>query len=684
MRDSTRKSDASGHDDSGRKDSNRDQSEALHRLAGLQATVRNLDTLSKSVFASLSWRAGQWVANRLQTFGMRMPASTAESEMQRLIGELKEIAELPDLDRAPEPDDVVLGKLFGLSETVPRCFPAAPPQRPLHWNLAAGTARKLAVQLEDWAHPPVISVVVPVRDTRRQWLEALVESVRAQFYPYWQLVLVDDGSTKKETREALAVAEADNRIRVIQRASGGGISTATNTGIGAAGGDYVALVDHDDLLEPDALLQVARAIEATGADIVYTDEDKIEESGEEHYEPHYKPAWSPDLLLSQNYISHLSVIRRALIGEVGGLNSEFDGSQDHDLMLRACEAASEIVHVPIVLYHWRAVEGSTAREFGEKSYPWEAGRCAVEKALSRRKIAGTVELGERPGTYRVIRTVTGNPKVSILIPFRDQPRLLEQCVRSILANTDYRDYEIIGLDNQSEEPATHQLMESLAGADDRVRFEHYDHPFNFAAINNFGAGLARGEHLLLLNNDTEVIVPEWLGAMLAHSQREEVGAVGAKLLYPDARIQHAGAILGIGGVAGHSHKFLDNSANGYFSRPHLAQNVSAVTGACLMVSKMVYDELNGLEERYLPIAFNDIDFCIRLRDKGLLNVYEPAAALYHHESISRGYEDTDDKKQRFSTEVAYMHFRHPVTLGETDPYFNPNLSPHSEGFVPRN
>ena len=678
MPDSTRKS-----DDSGRKDSSRDDAEALRRLAGLQAAVRNLDTIYRGVFSSASWRAGQRLASLLRRCGMRIPVSTAEIETARLIGELKKIAEIPDLDRAPEPDDVVLGKLFRVSESRPRRYPATPPPRPVHWNLAAETTRKLKTQLNRWDTQPMFSIVVPVYNTQPDWLEALIDSVRAQFYTRWELVLVDDASTRTETQSTLAKAETNPKVRVLRRDTGGGISAATNAGIAAAAGDYIAFADHDDLLEPDALLQVARAIQQTGADIVYSDEDKIDEAGEEKYDPHYKTAWSPDLLLSQNYISHLSVMRRDLIGRAGGLNSEFDGSQDHDLLLRCVEHANEIVHVPIALYHWRAVEGSTAREYGEKSYPWEAGRNAVEKALARREIAATVELGERPGSYRVNRKVIGNPKVSILIPFRDQPRLLEQAVRSILATTDYRNYEIIGLDNQSQEPATHRLMESLAGVDDRVRFEHYDHPFNFSAINNFGASLAEGEHLLLLNNDTEVIAPEWLGAMLAHSQREEVGAVGAKLLYPDNRIQHAGAILGIGGVAGHSHKFMNNSANGYFSRPHLTQNVSAVTGACLMVKRRLYEQLGGLEERYLSIAFNDIDFCIRLRDTGLLNIYEPAALLYHHESISRGYEDSDDKKMRFSSEAGYMQFRHVSALAEPDPYFSPNLSPHSEAFLPR-
>jgi len=678
MPDPTRKS-----DDSDRADSDRDGAEMLRRLAGLQTAVRNLDTISRGVFASVSWRTGQRLANLLRRFGMRIPASSAETDMQRLIGELKEIAEMPDLDRAPKPDDLVLGKHFRLSETRPRRFPTAPPPRPAHWNLAPETLTKLNAQLDRWGAQPLVSVVVPVHNTRPEWLSALVESIRAQFYPHWRLVLVDDASTRSETRDALVEVQTDPKIRVLRRETGGGISAATNTGIAEADGDYIAFVDHDDLLEPDALLQVVRAIEHTDADVVYTDEDKIDEAGEQRFDPHYKPAWSPELLLAQNYISHLTVIRRELIDRVGGLNSEFDGSQDHDLLLRCTEQANEIVHVPMVLYHWRAAEGSTASGFGEKSYPWEAGRRVVEQALARREIAGISEKGDRPGTYRVKRAVSGSPMVSILIPFRDQPKLLEQCIRSILDKTEYEHYEIIGLDNQSAQPATLDVMRRLSDLDSRVRFETFDEPFNFSAINNFGAELATGEHLLLLNNDTEVISPGWLGAMLAHSQREEVGAIGAKLLYPDNRIQHAGAILGIGGVAGHSHKFVANDANGYFSRPHLTQNVSAVTGACLMVKKVLYEELGGLEERYLSVAFNDIDFCIRLREIGLLNIYEPAAVLYHHESISRGYEDSEEKQKRFALEVGYMQFRHALTLAGTDAYFNPNFASHSEVFVPR-
>ena len=656
---------------------------ALERLAQLQSVARNIDMMSRGVFASVSWRTGQWVAQQMRRIGLRVPVSTAETEMQRLIGELKELAELPDHDKPPMPDDVVLGRHFRVSNSRPRRFPSAPPGRPAQWNLADDTLDLLAAQFENWQHQPFISVVVPVYDTRPEWLHELFDSFQAQFYPHRELVLVDDKSKNRATRRALLEIGQREHVRVETSAKNGGISAATNQGIAVAAGDYIAFVDHDDLLEPDALLQVAHAIEQTNADIVYTDEDKLDEAGEERYDPHYKPAWSPDLLLAQNYISHLSVIRRALIDKVGGLNSDFDGSQDHDLLLRCAERANEIVHVPMVLYHWRAVEGSTARETGEKSYSWNAGRDAVEAALIRREIPGRVRLGERPGTYRVDRDLIGNPKVSILIPFRDQPRLLKQCVGSILEKTTYSNYEIVGLDNQSSQAATLELMRSLAESDERVRFERYDHPFNFSAINNFGAGLVDGEHLLLLNNDTEVISPEWLSALLMHSQRAEVGAVGAKLLYPDDRIQHAGVILGIGGVAGHSHKYLPNDSNGYFSRPHLTQNISAVTGACLMVKRALYLELGGLEKKALPVAFNDIDFCIRLRYKGLLNVYEPTAELYHHESISRGYEDSDEKRNRFSAETKYMQSQHAQVLAEADPYYNPNLSLLSEKFAAR-
>ncbi len=655
----------------------------LQSLAALQIAVQSLETITKSVFASVSWRYGQTIANLLRRLGLRVAASTAELDTARLIGELKNIAALPIHDRAPEPDELVLGRDFRLSLSYPRRFPVSPPPRPLHWNLAPDTRARLDTQIRHWQRRPAISVVVPLHNTKPEWLAGLIDSVTGQFWPYWQLILVDDASTDPATCAALEAIAGDPRIRLIRRPNRGGISTATNEGIGAADGDYIAFVDHDDLLEPDALLQVARAIEKTGADIVYTDEDKIDEAGKEKYDPHYKPAWSPDLLLSQNYISHMTVIRKSLVSSCGGLLGEFDGSQDHDLLLRASETANEIVHVPIPLYHWRAVQGSTARAFTAKSAPWEAGRKAVEQALGRRNIPATIELGERPGTYRVKRLVTGRPKVSILIPFRDKPKLLESCIRSILDRTLYDHYEIIGLDNQSVEAATHRLMKKLCANDPRIRFEKYDKPFNFSAMNNFGATLASGEHLLLLNNDTEVIAPDWLGAMLAHSQRSEVGAVGAKLLYPDNRIQHAGVMLGIGGVAGHSHKLIDNSANGYFSRPHVTQNVSAVTGACLMIKKSLYGELNGLEEQYLAIAFNDIDLCIRLRDQGYLNIYEPAAVLYHKESISRGYEDSAEKKKRFSTEARYMQFRHAVVLAETDPYFNPHLSLHSERMMPR-
>ncbi len=657
--------------------------QSLARLAHLQSVTRDLENLVEAVFASASWSLGQKGAGWLRKLGLRIPPSLAEPETRRLLAELKELAELVDGSRPGNPEDILLGTQFRLSVGKPRRYPVNPPARPADWNVDSSTRQRLAERIAEWPSPPRFSVLVPVYNTKPEWLKATVDSVLAQFYPHWQLCLVDDASTSRTTLKMLQSFSSDERIQVQRRANNGGIVAATNDALTLADGDFIALLDHDDLLEPDALLQCARAIVLTGADLVYSDEDKLSEDGQRYYEPHHKPAWSPDLLLAQNYISHLTVIRRSLVEKVGGLRAGYDGSQDHDLLLRCVEQAREVVHIPMVLYHWRAVQGSTALAFGEKAYPWEAGKRSVADALQRTGTAGTAELGPRPGTYRVKRTVQGSPLVSILIPFRDQPELLQTCLDSILEKTDYPHFEIIGLNNDSAQTKTLNLIEHYRERDQRIRFIDDPRPFNFSAINNLGAQQARGEHLLLLNNDTEVIEGEWLEALLAHSQREEVGAVGAKLLYSNGRIQHAGVILGIVGVAGHSHKNVANDDNGYFSRPHLTQNISAVTGACLMVKRALWEALGGLNEEKLAIAFNDIDFCLRLRAKDLLNIYEPQSLLYHHESISRGFEDSPEKQARFLKETQNMKSLHGRFLLETDPYFNPNLSAYSEIFLSR-
>ena len=522
---------------------------------------------------------------------------------------------------------------------------------------------------------PLISIVMPVYNVDRKWLIAAVESVRRQFYPKWELCIADDASPREETRQALRDIEAfgDARIKIRRLGKNLGIGGASNAALEIATGEYVGLLDNDDELTRDALLEVALRINADDPDLIYSDEDKIDENGN-NVEPYFKSDYSPDYLLCNNYICHFSVIRRRLFLDVGGFRPGFDGAQDFDLMLRVCERAKKIVHIPKILYHWRKIPGSTAATSAGKPYTHEAGKRAVAAALQRRGVSGESQSGPFPNTYRVRRAIVGEPLVSILVPFRDKAALLDTCFTSILAKTDYANFEIIGIDNGSTDAATLRLIERLPHRDARVRFVRYDAAFNFSAINNFGAKHARGEHLVFLNNDTEVIATEWLRAMLEHSQREEVGVVGAKLLYSDRTIQHAGVILGLGGMAGHSHLMSPAHHHGYFSRPQLIQNLSAVTFACAMTRKAVFEQLQGLNETELAIAFNDVDYCLRAREAGYLVVYTPYAELYHHESKSRGYENDRGKRERLARETAYMQRRHGDVLQKGDPYYNPNLS----------
>ncbi|MGB5064733.1 MAG: glycosyltransferase family 2 protein [Candidatus Competibacter sp.] len=523
-----------------------------------------------------------------------------------------------------------------------------------------------------------ISLIVPVYNVEPQWLEAAIESVRRQTYPHWQLCIVDDGSSHRETLDYLRYLH-DERIQILFLSANHGIAAASNAALSLAKGEFVGFLDHDDELAPEALQQVVRVITESEPDLIYSDEEYIKPNGN-CYSAHCKPDYSPDLLLSINYICHFAVYRRSLLQQIGGLREGYDGAQDHDLLLRFLERTDKVFHIPRVLYRWRRIPGSTADRFAHKHYAWEAGRKAVAEALYRRGIAGKVALGRHPGVYRVRREIRNNPKVSIIIPFRDFPIVLERCLDSILNRTTYSHFEIIGVSNQSQEPATLAMMAAYQQQDTRIRFLHYDQLFNFSAINNFAAKQAKGEHLLLLNNDTEVINSDWLQALLEHSQRPEVGAVGAKLYYPNNTIQHAGIIIGLGGSAGHSHKCFDRNDPGYFNRLEAIQNISAVTGACLMVKKTVYNALGGLDEINLPIAFNDVDFCLRLREQGYLNVFTPYCELYHHESRSRGLETTPSRKKKFRQERAYLRQRHIAIFTKGDPYYNPNLTLNRETF----
>ncbi len=547
-------------------------------------------------------------------------------------------------------------------------------------RMDAGRAAQLVAAM---ATRPRISLIMPVYDVKPCWLVAAVESVRDQFYPDWELCIVDDGSTDVATRQALSdlTCDSDVRIKIQRLPRNTGIATASNAAIALATGDYIGLLDNDDELTRDALLETALAINANSPDIVYSDEDKLETDGT-LVEPHFKPDFSPEYFFSVNYLCHFTVIRGELLRKIGGFRNGFDGAQDFDLLLRATENGERVVHIPKVLYHWRKSETSTASSSAAKPAASAAGLRALAESLSRRGIDATAEHGPYPTTYRVRRAIAGQPLVSILLPFRDKPNLLATCVKSILDKTDYPRFEILGIDNGSIEPATHVLMHELAAMDARVRFIRHDVPFNFSAINNFAARQAQGEHLLFLNNDTEVISPCWMRAMLEHSQRPEVGVVGAKLLYPDDRIQHGGVIIGIGGVAGHAHLLQPGDHPGYFARAQLPQELSAVTFACAMSRRSTFAILGGLNETDLTIAFNDIDYCLRAREVGLLILYTPYAVLYHHESRTRGYEDNPEKQSRFARETAYMQQRHAGILQRGDPYYNPNLRLDTHDFSP--
>ncbi len=535
-------------------------------------------------------------------------------------------------------------------------------------------ARHAAKFLAEHDRQLSISIVVTVHNAAPELLAATVQSVLAQFYPHWQLCIVDDASTRADTREILdeLTQRDDKRILVKRLARHQGHPRAANAALELATGTFVGFLAQDALLTRDALLEVARHA-GEGIDFVYSDEDRIAADGT-HYDPVFKPDFSPDLLLSTNYIGNFIAIRRTLIEDLGGLRSAYEGAEDYDLILRATERTNGIVHVPMVLYHGRAAVELIQDHVANPDVALVAGR-ALDEALTRRGVDAAIRGGPLPETWHVRRVIRGEPLVSILVPFRDNPDLLATCVESILGKSTYRNFEFIGIDNGSAKPETHDLMRSLEQRDARIRFVRHDVPFNYSAIMNFGVRQARGDHLLLLNDDTEVISADWIEALLEHSQRPEVGVVGAKLLYPDDTFQHGGVIIGLGGVAGHSHWKLADQYVGYCARAQIIQNVSAVTFACAMMRREVFDELDGLNETDLTIAYNDIDFCLRAREAGYLVVYTPCAALYHHESKTRGLDAMSAEKQaRYEAEIRYMQQRHADLLGKGDPYYNVNLS----------
>jgi len=536
----------------------------------------------------------------------------------------------------------------------------------------------LLAEQDSFQYLPVFSIVLPIYNTPEPFLRQAIDSVRAQSYAHWELCIADDASTQPHIYTVLQeYARHDERIKIDFHETTGHISAASNSAIALATGEYLVLMDHNGLLPINALHSVAQAINRNpSAQVLYSDEDKVDEQGN-RIDPYFKPDWNPDLFFSNNYVSHLGVYRRDLLQCIGGFRSGVEGSQDYDLLLRCLPHISteSIVHIPRVLFHSRVLSGSTALASVEKSCTIQAGIQALRDFFDAQGKTDTrVEPGLLPDTYRVRYPIPSpEPLVSLLIPTRDRLDLLERCVGSILSKTIYQHFEVIILDNESAEPATHAYFTRIQAEDPRVKVLPYPFPFNYSAINNFGVRHAKGELIGLINNDTEVISPDWLSEMVSHALRPDVGCVGAKLYYDNESIQHAGVVLGIGGVAGHSHAQWPANSFGYCRRLCLTQNYSAVTAACLLVRKSVYQQVGGLDEENLQVAFNDVDFCLKVSEAGYRNLWTPFAELYHHESQTRGADDSPEKKARFESEKAYMQARWGTRLS-LDPYYSPNLT----------
>ena len=525
-----------------------------------------------------------------------------------------------------------------------------------------------------------ISILVPLYNTPEKFLREMIESVQSQTYGKWELCLADgsDGEHTDVGRIALEYAEKDSRIRYEKLEKNLGISGNTNACIEMSTGDYIALFDHDDLLHPAALYDVMKAICEKDADFVYTDEVKFQDTIEKCFEPHFKPDFAPDNLRSYNYICHLSVFSRVLLEKAGGgFRQEFDGSQDYDMVLRLTEQAENIVHIPKILYYWRSHSASVASDVSAKPYTIVSAKKALAQHLKRVGLKGEVRDSSVPSTYQISYELKESPLISILIPNKDNVFELKKCLDSI-KRSNYQNWEVVVIENNSTQQATFDYYTQLQN-DSRIRVINWAGKFNYAAINNFGAQFANGEYILLLNNDIVVISCDWMEQMLMFAQREDVGAVGAMLYYPDDTVQHAGLVFGIGGSAGHIHKHFLRGSGGYWSRMSIAQNYSCVTAACMMLRREVWDEVNGLDESF-KVAFNDVDLCMRIRRAGYLIVWTPYAELYHYESKSRGAEDSPEKQKRFQGEIELFQKRWAKELAAGDPYYNPNLTLEREDF----
>ena len=555
-----------------------------------------------------------------------------------------------------------------------RMEPEEVPYGPWYENYVPTPEEERSQRLYRWKMRDMISILVPVYHTPEAFLREMIESVLAQTCGRWELCLVNadplDAATAAILRE---YEEADERIRVRTMERNAGIAQNTNAALAMARGSWIGLLDHDDLLSPSAVFQVMRYLEAhPQADMIYTDEDKITADGKEHFQPHLKPDYSPDLLRSNNYICHFLSVRTQTAREAGGFREAFDGAQDYDVIFRCAERARQVGHVPEILYHWRTHASSTADNPMSKAYAYENGRKAIEEHLQRIRVRGIVRQKEDPGFYRVLYPVQGEPLVSVIIPNKDEKETLERCLTSVLDKSTWKNLEILVVENNSTDPAIFEYYREVDGKRG-VRVLNWERPFNYSAINNFAAASARGEYLLFLNNDTQVISPGWIEEMLGTCQRRDVGAVGARLYYQDDTIQHAGIVLGIGGVAGSMFTGMKRERSGYLHKAALMQDLSAVTAACMMMDRQVFAGVGGFEEK-LSVAFNDVDLCLRVNQAGYYVVYDPYAELYHFESKTRGTEDSKEKVRRFQNEIEFLRTRWEGLLKEGDPFYNKNLS----------
>ena len=531
---------------------------------------------------------------------------------------------------------------------------------------------------EQFPNSPKISVIVPMYNTPENFFKDLINCMKEQTYKNWELCLADGSPTQNDNLKKYY--EKEERVKYNFLNENKGIAGNTNEAIKMAEGEYIALLDHDDVLSPYALYEIVKCINKhPDVEFMYSDEDKIDEKGN-RYDAYFKSDFAPDTLRSQNYICHFSVFKKELMDKLEGFRPDYDGAQDYDIILRMSEITDEskIKHIPRILYHWRVHKNSTAKlNSNAKNYAFIAGKKAIEDHLKRLGLQGTVSQGELEGIYRVDYNVIGNPKVSIVIPNKDGKEILKVCIDSIIEKTTYSNYEIVIVENNSE---TEEIFEYYKELEKNEKIKVVKYPikgFNYSSIINYGVKHSSGDYIIQLNNDTELITPNWLELMLGLAQRKDVGAVGARLYYPDKTIQHAGIIVGLGGIAGNRFKSIPKDGHGYFAQEGIIENLSAVTGACVMTRKSIYEEVGYMNED-LAVAFNDVDFCLKIREKGYLIVYNPFIEFWHYESKSRGYEDTPEKIKRFQGEIQTFSNRWEQFLKKGDPYYNINLSLDTE------